>query len=569
MSSLESLKSAVSLHDILPILLFKPKSLAYILYKKPSARKYKHFNIPKRLGGMRTISAPYPDLMNLQKRLSDLLQNCISEINFTRKIESSLSHGFRRKHSIITNAAVHRKKRYVFNIDLENFFGTINFGRVRGFFISNRNFALTPKAATVLAQISCNDNVLPQGSPCSPVISNLIGHILDMRLAALAYKTGCNYSRYADDLTFSTNKQIFPTEVAERVKGAEHQWQAGRELTRLIIKTGFTINAGKTRMQYLGSRQEVTGLVVNAKINTRTEYRRAARAMTYRLLKTGKFQRKQTIQDDKGNLVLTEVDGTLPELNGILSFIDNVRVYNKQKDVESSGKGDSMETIYRRFLYFKDFYASSVPVIVCEGKTDYIYIKAAIRRLAGSYPQLAEKNNDGSISLKVRIYRYTKTNERILGLGGGTGHLVKFVKEYAKVCKIIDAPGEQQPVIILVDNDEGAKVIFSIVNEAIGEKPDGSRAFYPYDHNLYVVPTPLGRNAKVTMIEDFFPEEVRKRKVGGKSFNPSTKGFDNKTQYGKHVFAEHVVKKFEDKIDFHGFKPILDRIIAVINAHSK
>jgi hypothetical protein len=104
----------------------------------------------------------------------------------------------------------------VLNIDLEDFFGTVNLGRVRGFFIKERNFALKPRVATVLAQIACHDNALPQGSPCSPVISNLIGHVLDIQLSALARKTGCTYSRYADDITFSTNKQVFPPAIAKR-----------------------------------------------------------------------------------------------------------------------------------------------------------------------------------------------------------------------------------------------------------------------------------------------------------------------------------------------------------------
>ncbi|MFX7853813.1 reverse transcriptase domain-containing protein, partial [Acinetobacter baumannii] len=91
---------------------------------------------------------------------------------------------------------------------------TINFGRVRGFFLKDKNFALHEKVATVIAQIACHDNKLPQGSPCSPVISNLIGHMMDIMLVRLASATGCSYSRYADDLTFSSNKGKFSSRVA-------------------------------------------------------------------------------------------------------------------------------------------------------------------------------------------------------------------------------------------------------------------------------------------------------------------------------------------------------------------
>ncbi|AWY01573.1 hypothetical protein A8139_17590 [Marinomonas primoryensis] len=127
--------------------------------------------------------------------------------------QPSLSHGFVRKRSIITNAMMHIGKKNVLNIDLENFFDSFNFGRVQGFFIKNKNFQLNPIIATMIAQIACYDKKLPQGSPCSPVITNLITHSLDIRLASLAKKYKCTYSRYADDITFSTRKSLFPSQI--------------------------------------------------------------------------------------------------------------------------------------------------------------------------------------------------------------------------------------------------------------------------------------------------------------------------------------------------------------------
>ena len=100
MSQLEKLKAASSRHDVANILGFKPRALAYILFHRRSSN-YKQFEIPKRKGGYRIINAPYQELKNLQKRLSDLLQDCIDEINKSRKIESTISHGFRRKYTII------------------------------------------------------------------------------------------------------------------------------------------------------------------------------------------------------------------------------------------------------------------------------------------------------------------------------------------------------------------------------------------------------------------------------------------------------------------------------------
>ncbi len=113
----------------------------------------------------------------------------------------------------MTNAIMHINQKNVLNIDLKDFFDSFNFGRVRGFFIKNNHFKLDHHIATVIAQIACYDNKLPQGSTCSPVITNLITHSLDIKLASLARKHSCIYSRYADDMTFSTRKSVFPSQI--------------------------------------------------------------------------------------------------------------------------------------------------------------------------------------------------------------------------------------------------------------------------------------------------------------------------------------------------------------------
>ncbi len=171
MSKLVQLKAASSLSDLARLLDYKPKALSYILYKIPPSTKYTTFQIPKRNGGQRTINAPVDRLKVLQRNLSVLLQDCVDEINVSRNRKDRTAHGFKRGHSIITNARRHRHRRWVFNLDLEDFFPSINFGRVRGFLIKNRDFELHERVATAIAQIACHENSLPQGSPCSPVIS--------------------------------------------------------------------------------------------------------------------------------------------------------------------------------------------------------------------------------------------------------------------------------------------------------------------------------------------------------------------------------------------------------------
>lgn len=358
MSALKKLHDAKSIADVADILGFQKKALSYILYVQPDSDKYKEFDIPKRSGGVRRIAAPQGGLKLIQRRLAVLLQDCLGEINTDTandnktKPSGQISHGFKRGLSIRTNAKKHRNRRYVFNIDLIDFFGSINFGRVRGFLIKDKRFNLDPKVATILAQIACFKKSLPQGSPCSPVVSNLIGNILDTHMVRLASRTRCTYTRYADDLTFSTNKRCFPQSIAIQSDDDNHAWIPGPELLRLINRSGFAINPKKTRMQYHCSRQEVTGLVVNKKVNIRHEYRHSVRAMVHRLFTKGSFLLPIYEKNENGNYSLEMRPGNLNQLHGKLGFIDGIDRYNIERlSVSDKSPIKSKETIYRRFLW--------------------------------------------------------------------------------------------------------------------------------------------------------------------------------------------------------------------------
>lgn len=567
------LKSATDLHQVASILDMTPSGLAYILYKKHPSLKYTKFNIPKKYGGTRPISAPSDDLKLLQRKLGNLLQDCVAEINKVAEYKAAISHGFVRHRSILTNARVHRNRRWVFNLDLENFFGCINFGRVRGFFLKDRNFALHEDVATVLAQIACFENALPQGSPCSPVISNLVGHILDIHLVRLAASAGCSYTRYADDLTFSTNNLEFPTEIAQRDTTKPNTWNPGPKLVHLIKKSGFQINEKKVRMQYRDSRQEVTGLVVNRKVNVRREYRHTARAMVHNLLKTGSFAYVREVKDAKGVVIKTSTPGTPAELHGMLGFIDGVDLYNwraanEQITPDKRPKKSTLpsEAIYKRFLYFKEFYDPSLPVILCEGKTDNVYLAHAIHKLAAGYPDLATiDKKTGTIKLKVRPFKYTgSSTSRILGITGGASQLKHFIGEYFGYLQGFTAPGKKNPVIVLVDNDDAGKDVLKLASGKFKATPVSTTPAVHVFANLYVVSIPHAASD----IEDLFEPAVRKVEIDGKKFDPDAKE-DSTTHYGKTVFAHKVVAVNKDKINFDGFIPLLDNFTALIRAHAK
>jgi RNA-directed DNA polymerase len=245
-----------------------------LLYKAPDSERYRHFDIPKRSGGMRRISAPHGLLRQMQDKL---------HVAFKAHYDAHpRAHGFIEKRSIATNAAEHVGKRWVLNVDLVDFFPSINFGRVRGLFMKPP-FEMAPAAASVCAQIVTYRNGLPQGAPTSPVLSNFIAATLDRKLLRLARQHKLAYSRYADDITFSTNLAQFPPSVAirEQIDGGGFKVVAGDALEQAVMMSGFAINGNKVRIQGHGVQQSVTGLVVNGRINVERERIRKIRAMLH------------------------------------------------------------------------------------------------------------------------------------------------------------------------------------------------------------------------------------------------------------------------------------------------
>ena len=566
MSSLDQLKAAKGLTDVAQLVGFSPTGLAFVLYKKTPDSNYHKFEIPKRHGGNRQISAPEPQLKLIQRRLADLLQDCAEQVNVKRKFPDTISHGFKRKRSIVTNANRHRRRRFVFNVDLKDFFASINFGRVRGYFIKNRDFALDERVATILAKIACYENGLPQGSPCSPIVSNLVAHVMDVHLARLATGASCAYTRYADDLTFSTNRGSFPDEIAVLAEGSSREWLAGSGLLKIVDTSGFELNAGKTRMQYRDSRQEVTGLIVNRKLNVRREYRHTTRAMVHRLITAGSFELA-------GNAAQP---GTNNQLHGMLGFVDEIDRYNQELDkrrAEARGKKldnsklSSKESIYRRFILFTYLWAAPMPVIICEGPTDNIYLLHAIRALAADFPMLATMDAAGKTKLLVRLLKYVdRGTGRVLRVSsGGSANLCKLIRTYhAEKGRFHGPSGNKQPIMILVDNDSGGRSVFATAGEVSRTKPTGAEPFVHITANMYLVPTP-GQPSK---IEDCFDDASKGIVIDGKKFDDGN-GIETDTHYGKKVFAHQVVVKQSATINFSGFKPLLERIAAVIAAHQE
>lgn len=277
-----------------------------------------------------------------------------------------------------------------------------------------------------------------------------MAHILDVRLVRLAKKHKCTYSRYADDLTFSTSRKEFPNELAAQAD-EEGLWTLGHELTWVIANAGFSINPQKTRMQCRANRQTVTGLIVNKKVNIRDEYFRNARLMCHSLFSNGKYHLPGTT---------TEISRT-HQIEGILNHIDQVRTASDQRDELSKKKHPlASRRLYRKFLYFKTFVAAEIPLILCEGPSDEIYLKVAIHQLASKFPRLI----DTSVTppkLKVKFFKYKSRTSDLLHITGGTAPLRPLIEKYEDSTNAYKFSPLKHPVVVVIDNDFGLEKYLS------------------------------------------------------------------------------------------------------------
>lgn len=562
MTTVESVRKLKSLSDIAIFLGCKPKHLSYSLYFEKE--KYKTFKVKKKSGGFRIILSPNKKLKVIQKKLSDVLYKCYSEIYPLDKFKV-ISHGFIKKqkkesYGIITNALGHKNKNLILNIDYANYFDSFNFGRVRGFFIKNKYFQLSPECATIFAQIACHDNKLPQGSPCSPIISNFISRSLDIKLVNLAKKNSITYTRYVDDVTMSTNKKKFSSAVASIVEG---EIKLSKHIKMMISNSGFEINNKKIRLQCHDSRQEVTGLVVNKFVNVPYEYRHNLRPLAYSLFKSNSYY----YIDDEGEVR----NGSIEKLNGMLSYVHSVRkkTINKDKYIRDSNGNlnlDGDDRLYSDFLFYKYFAHNDKPIIVCEGKTDITYLRAVIKTLANDYPSLIE-HKDGKDLFKVQILPASKTVQDLLGLLTGTGDLRKFILSYEERLKNYAVPSLKFPVIILVDNDDGPRKINNLISSTfkLNTFPGVPVVI---NTNLVYARTPELEGKKDTSVEDFFSEEIKGMKIRGKTFSPKNDD-ESIAHYGKKIFSEEIVLKKRKSLDFNSFKPILDLLVEAIDLYKK
>ncbi|XUU59908.1 retron Ec67 family RNA-directed DNA polymerase/endonuclease [Erythrobacter sp. HA6-11] len=557
------LKSCQDIYELSDLLEIPAKILTYILYVIPEQRKYTEICLSKKAGGTRIVHAPIARLKELQAKLAYVLYECQEEIDQSHGKRRSF--GFERGLSILDNAELHRRKRWVFNTDLIDFFPSINFGRVISFFKKNKDFSLHPKIATYIAQIACFQGKLPQGAPSSPVIANLICGSLDYRLAKFARENRCNYSRYADDITFSTNLKTFPDSIAEQDE-SEQGWRVADLLEKIIDRSGFELNHNKSRMSFRRNRQMVTGLVVNEFPNVRRSYYKGVRAAIDHLIKDkpAYIPRfcdpfRSNCEDERNKTDIVEA------LSGQISFC--AFISDRTDGRSQKEKFFNPSAIFRSYadlVFYKYFASGGNPLIITEGESDVLYIKSALLKANASIPNIVEYKDGEKNEILIDFFNFPRSAARTVGLAGGTGNINIFLQRFKGFLDRCDNKILNRRAILLLDNDDGLKDTAKLLRNKF-KVEYGQLNNDPYKNissHCSVVKTPHIASGTKSAVEDFLDQKAISVKLDDKTFSRET-NYDTSKHFGKYILSNHIYTHI-DKYDFASFMPIIRRLQAAV-----
>lgn len=290
-------------------------------------KHYRTFHITKKRGGLRTISAPDNHLKEIQNCIRILL----TEVSYPENT------------SIVDNAECHVGKDVVYNMDIKDFYPSINAAQITASLISLKYFKCSYEVALLLSSLVTmrSENglpILPQGAPSSPIVADIVVRRLDARISKYAKLNNFSYSRYADDITFSCAKK-----------------QPWRKHAKMIMNTisseGFIINKKKTRVSFYYQRQEVTGVTVNSKVNLSKTYIKQLRTIIHNWEKDGYMMASNKfITHYSNNRLNSEWNQPKMEnvVEGKLSYLKMIRCHTRHG--ESKVNDPLWEKLYKRYV---------------------------------------------------------------------------------------------------------------------------------------------------------------------------------------------------------------------------
>ncbi|WP_312791684.1 reverse transcriptase family protein [Sphingobacterium sp.] len=362
----------------------RPIELKSLLYYGNTLERRNCFTpltIKKRNGSVRIVLSP--------KRGYKVILRCLAYLLNTTSHFPNSAHGFISGRNIVSNATKHVNKNYVLNVDIKDFFDSIDRNQVKLAFMFG-SFQLNGKRepiayflsnlCTVRKEIASEiRQVLPQGSPTSPILSNIICEKLDRRLKGLANRFNLHYTRYADDLTFSSMYNFYEVKDFRR------------ELSRVIESLGFELNEEKSRLQSYPFRQEVTGLVVNEKVNVKRKFIKDLRMLLYYWERYGANKLQEIYikeyHKDNSNLFIKSLN-VIEVLKGKLNYLKMVK-----------GADDSIYlSLSKRLQKLQRGVVTSKINTVSEKESNHKEIPW--KHHANKLPRLLEHFSNGNFSLK-------------------------------------------------------------------------------------------------------------------------------------------------------------------------
>lgn len=259
--SLNDLPFIYDTYQLADFLSLRRKSM-FSIFKSDKNRFYEKVSLKKKNGGVRIINAPDELMKSIQRRINYEIVSKLAVSEYATAYKSGCN--------LKNNADKHIGKKYLLKMDITDFFGSIRFEQVYSSVFNTKYF---PKQiGVILTSFCCLNDVLPQGAPTSPGISNLVLKNFDDNIGAWCKARGITYTRYCDDLTFSSDNSLYHVYV---------------KVEKMLEDMGFEINKKKTHFVTSATRQTVTGLTVNEKVTVSKEYKRKLRQEIYYILKYG------------------------------------------------------------------------------------------------------------------------------------------------------------------------------------------------------------------------------------------------------------------------------------------
>ncbi|WP_426943860.1 reverse transcriptase family protein [Pseudomonas oryzihabitans] len=553
------IKNNKELADFLEI---KVNKLTYYAYHLDDRKKYTTFEIKKRSGGLRKIDAPI-------KGLKDIHRQVLLKLDPYYKPRSCV-FAYIKKRGIVENADLHKGQRWILRIDLVDFFNTITFERLKGLFAS-QPFSMSENASRTLSMICTKDGHLTQGSPVSPLLSNIICRGLDYKLKEISAKNKCYYSRYADDIFISNNGAIFPNAIAE--KKSDGSVELNPQILSTIYDAGFSPNKEKITLRSRAERQIVAGVIVNRKTNTPREYIKSIRATLYSWRKYGlesaeeywlKHIFRQSPHGDNQPRMRWVLRGQINHVGHVKGYSDPVYIglAKKLKSLDPTFKFNEQNAI--------DFVREEIH-IYSEGITDRKHLENALLSL----------KSQGLFTELNLVFRETSTDSKKQGSAA-----------LRSLCETLCAATQKHLTICLFDRDEKE------ITESMG---GSTRTYKDHGNNVWslIIPAPEFRTLTSFCIEHLYrDEQLYQYDQEGRRLYSNSEFDDNqchrdpdKLVFQKHPnkkalilddavidittktnvalpknkFADYISSKTApfDDMDFSGFIPTFDQIIEI------